>query len=229
MLVRVEGRAPESRSDAAAYAGGNAVAVEGFEGWELVQFRTATLVGGDLWRLSGLLRGQQGTVVAGAPGGAVVVFLDQAPARAESPRAERGLPMIWRARPAGGPAGGAGVSEIGFTTEGVQERPWSPAHLRADASMDGGFDLGWIARSRIDGDRWDGEAVAAGSMRFRVRVLDGDETVRVFEVDGTSATYAAADLAGDFPGGLDGNSRVAVARWGDGYGWGTEAIIALTA
>lgn len=82
---------------------------------------------------------------------------------------------------------------------------------------------------RIDGDRWDGEAVAAGSMRFRVRVLDGDEAVRVFELDGTLAIYAAADLAGDFPGGLDGNSRVAVARWGDGYGWGMEAIVALTA
>ena len=229
MLVRVEGRAPESRSDAAVYAGGNAVAIEGAGGWELVQFRTATLVGGGVWRLSGLLRGQQGTVAAGAPGGAVVVFLDQAPARAESPRAERGLPLIWRAGPAGGPAGGAGVSGIAFTPEGVQERPWSPAHLRAEARADGGIALGWFARSRIDGDRWDGEAIGAVSMRFRVRVLDGDEAVRVFEVDGTLATYAAADLAGDFPGGLDGNSRVAVARWGDGYGWGMEAIVALTA
>lgn len=229
MLVRVEGRAPESRSDAAVFAGGNAVAVEGADGWELVQFRTATVVGGGVWRLSGLLRGQQGTRAADGPSGAVVVFLDQATARAETPRAERGLPLFWRAGPAGGPAGGAGVSEIGFTTEGVHDRPWSPAHLRAEARADGGFDLGWIPRSRIDGDRWDGEAVASGSMRFRVRVLDEDEAVRVFEVEGTSATYAVADLAGDFPGGLDGNSRIAVARWGDGYGWGTEAIVALTA
>ena len=227
--VRVEGRAPQSRSDAAVFAGGNAVAIEGAEGWELVQFRTATLVGDGVWRLSGLLRGQQGTVAAGAPGGAVVVFLDQAPARVESLRAERGLPLVWRAGPAGGPAGGAGVSEIAFTAQGVQERPWSPAHLRAGARADGGFDLGWIARSRIDGDRWDGEAVASGSMRFRVRVLEGDEAVRVFEVDGTLATYAAANLVGDFPGGPDGNLRVAVAQWGDGYGWGMEAIVALTA
>lgn len=227
--VRVEGRAPQSRSDAAVFAGGNAVAIEGAEGWELVQFRTATLVGDGVWRLSGLLRGQQGTVAAGAPGGAVVVFLDQAPARVESPRAERGLPLVWRAGPAGEPAGGAGVSEIAFTAQGVRERPWSPAHLRAGARADGGFDLGWIARSRIDGDRWDGEAVASGSMRFRVRVLEGDEAVRVFEVDGTLATYAAADLVGDFPGGPDGNLRVAVAQWGDGYGWGMEAIVALKA
>lgn len=121
------------------------------------------------------------------------------------------------------------MREIAFTTQGVHERPWSPAHLRAEARADGGFDLGWIARSRLDGDRWDGETVASGSMRFRVRVLDGDEAVRVFEVETATATCAAADLAEDFPGGLDGNSRVAVAQWGDGYGWGTEAIIALTA
>ena len=229
MLVRVEGRAPESRSAEAVFAGGNALAVEGAEGWELVQFRTATLVSGGVWRLSGLLRGQQGTEAVGAPGGAVAVFLDQTPARTDSPRAERRLPLIWRAGPAGGPAGGAGVSEIGFTTKGVHERPWSPAHLRAEARADGGIDLGWIARSRIDGDRWDGEAVATGSMRFRLRVLDGDDVVRVFEVETAAATYAAADIAEDFPGGPDGNSRVAVAQWGDGYGWGIEAFVGLTA
>ncbi len=229
MLVRVEGRAPESRSDAAVFSGGNAVAVEGAGGWELVQFRTATLVSGGVWRLSGLLRGQQGTEAAGAPGGSAVVFLDQTPARADSPRAERGLPLVWRAGPAGGPAGGAGVSEIGFTTQGVHERPWSPAHLRAEGRADGGIDLDWIARSRIDGDRWDGEAVAPASIRFRVRVLDGDEAVRVFEIETATATCAAADLADDFPGGLAADSRVAVAQWGDGYGWGMEAFVGLTA
>ncbi len=137
--------------------------------------------------------------------------------------------MVWRAGPAGGPAGGAGVSEVVFTTQGVHEWPWSPAHLRAGTRADGGFDLGWIARSRIDGDRWDGEGVPSGPMRFRLRVLDGEDAVRAFEVEGTSAIYAATDLAADFPGGLDGNSRVGVAQWGDGYGWGMEAFVALTA
>ena len=121
------------------------------------------------------------------------------------------------------------MSEVAFTMHGVHERPWSPAHLRAVARADGGFDLGWIARSRTDGDRWDGATVPSGSSRFRLRVLDGDEAVRVVEVEGTVATYAAADLAGDFPVGPDASSRVAVAQWGDGFGWGMEAIVALTA
>ena len=227
LLVRVEGRAPESRSEAAVLAGGNAVAVKTEGSWELAQFRTATLVGDGVWRLTGLLRGQQGTEAVGAPSGAVVVFLDQTPARAESPRAERGLPLIWRAGLAGGPAGGVGVSEVGFTATGVHERPWSPAHLRAAARTDGGLDLGWIARARIDGDRWD-EAASSGSPRFRVRVLDGAEEMRSFEVEAAAATYVATDLAVDFPGGLDADARVAVAQWGEGYGWGMEASLSLT-
>jgi len=229
LLVRVEGRAPESRSDVAVFAGGNAVAIETAGGWELVQFRAAALVGDGVWRLTGLLRGQQGTEAVGGSSGAVVVFLDQAPARAVSPRGERGLPLIWRAGPAGGPAGGVGVSEVGFTVRGVHDRPWSPAHLRATARTDGGFDLGWIARSRIDGDRWDGEAAGSGSLKFRVRVLDGADEMRTFEVESAAATYAAADLAADFPGGLNADSRIAVAQWGDGYGWGMEALVVLMA
>jgi hypothetical protein len=227
ILVRIEGRAPESRTETAVFAGGNALAIEGAGGWELVQFRSASLVGADVWRLSGLLRGQQGTEPMAAPAGAVAVFLDQTPARAESPRAERGLPLIWRAALAGGPAGGAGVSEVGFTATGVHERPWSPAHLRAWPRADGGFDLGWIVRSRIDGDRWDDQAVEPEPSRFRIRVLEGAEEKRTFEVEATPAIYAGADFAADFPDGLSIDSHVAVAHWGDGYGWGLEASVAL--
>jgi len=131
--------------------------------------------------------------------------------------------LIWRAGPAGGPAGGVGVSEVGFTANGVHERPWSPAHLKVTARTDGGLDLGWLSRARIDGDRWDGEGAAPGSSRFRVRVLSGGDEKRAFEVEAAAATYAAADLAADFPGGLNGDSRLAVAQWGEGYGWGMEA------
>ena len=63
---------------------------------------------------------------------------------------------------------------------------------------------------------------------MRLREAAEDAAVRVFEGEASQATYAAADLAGDFPGGLDGNSRVAVAQWDDGYGWGMEAFVGLT-
>lgn len=226
LTVRMEGRAPESRAAIAVLAGANAAAVETVDGWELVQFRTADLVGEGVWRLGGLLRGQQGTeaaTAAGAPIGALVVLLDAEPARAGSPPAERGLPLIWRAGPAGGPAGGPFVSQIVHTTTGVHDRPWSPAHLRAERRTDGGFDLTWVVRSRIDGDRWDGELASADPGRFRVRILTGTATLRTFEVEGASTLYSAANAAADFPAGPGPDAAVAVSQWGDGYGWGAEA------
>jgi broad specificity phosphatase PhoE len=230
LMVRVEGQLPESRSPIAVLAGGNAAAVETEDGWELVQFRTAELVGEDIWRLDGLLRGQQGTesaMTAGAPAGAVVVLLDAEPARAVSPRAERGLPLIWRAGPTGGPGGGPLVSEVAYAVTGLHDRPWSPAHVRAEARVDGGFHLSWTARSRMDGDRWDGEPAPADPMRFRIRILAGTDVLRTFEVDGVATVYSAADAATDFPGGPGSSAVVAVSQRGEGYGWGVETTAPL--
>ena len=227
--VRLEGRAPESQSVRAVLAGANALALETSAGWELVQFRAAELLGDDVWRLTGLLRGQGGTneaTAAGAAQGAVVVVLGRASERMESPAAERGLPLIWRAGPLGAPAGGQGVSEILFTCAGRYDRPWSPAHLRRAARGDGGFDLSWVPRARLDGDRWDGEPAAADASRYRVRVLDAGVEVRVFETEVAAAVYSGVDLAADLTSGL-GDAEVRVAQWGDGYGWGAEACVRL--
>ncbi|HEY0103445.1 MAG TPA: glycoside hydrolase/phage tail family protein [Brevundimonas sp.] len=230
LLVRVEGRAPESRGTAAVLAGANAVAIETEQGWELAQFRTAELIGEGVWRLSGLLRGQQGTEAAmrtGAGVGALVVLLDARPPRADCSGAERGLPLVWRAGPAGGPAGGAGVSETTFELTGVHDRPWSPAHLRVEARDDGGFDIGWIPRLRVGGDRWDGEDAPLTALKFRVRVLEDGVEVRSAEVDGPGAIYASEDVTADFPLEIGPAVVVAVAQWGDGFGWGAEATAAL--
>ncbi|WP_374513165.1 glycoside hydrolase/phage tail family protein [Brevundimonas sp.] len=223
LFLRIEGRAPQSRSADAILAGANALLVEAGEGeWELVQFRWAELVGGDVWRLSGLLRGQQGTAAAGAPADALCVMLDAQPQRVDSPLAERDLPLVWRAGPLGLPAGGPRFGQAVWAARGAGARPWSPAHVRAAARMDGGFDLSWIARHRLDGDRWSGEPPLADPLRFRVRVLGVGGEMRLFEVAGTQALYPAAEVAADFPDGPDG-ARFAVSQWGEAWGWGLES------
>lgn len=230
VVVRLEGRGPESRADIAVLGGANALAVQTAAGWEIVQYRSATPEGGGVWRLTGLLRGQQGTesaMQAGALAGAICVVLDDALVRVASPRGERGLPLIWRAGPLGGPAGGAGVSEVTQTLTGLHERPWRPVHLRLAAEGEGRRVL-WRGRSRIDGDRWDGEATGADPLRFRVRVLDGEAVRREVVVEGEGWTYAADDLATDFPGGVGADATLAIAQWGEGYGWGDEARAGLS-
>ncbi|MEN5113434.1 hypothetical protein ABE453_05385 [Brevundimonas diminuta] len=178
--------------------------------------------------MSGLLRGQQGTEEAaarGAEAGALVVVLERGMARAEVDAVERGLPRIWRAGPAGAPPGGAGTTEVGFVWANRNAAPWRPAHLRA-VTEGGGWRLGWLPRVRRGGDGWEGELVEVDPRRFRVRVLDGAVVRRVWEVEGLAAVYGWAEAGVDFPDGVS-SARVAVAQWGEGYGWGAETNVGL--
>lgn len=230
LTVRVEGRSPVSRTMAAVLGGGNLVAVESAEGWELIQFRTATLVGGEVWKLTGLLRGQQGTeqeMAAGAGIGSVVVFLDDGAGRAGIGPAERGLALHCRAGPEGMPPGGIGFSAAEFTFEGRIDCPWSPAHLRVEPDGSGGLTIGWIPRVRLYGDRWDGELVPVDAAQFRLRVLEAGIERRVIETVGTETAYPAAAMAEDFPAGPGAGATMAVCQWNPDFGWGTEALISI--
>ena len=229
ITVRIEGAAPQSRTAAAVLDGGNALAIETAAGWEVVQYRSAALVGGDVWRLTGLLRGQQGTEAATAAGsavGALAVLLDSNLPRVDVSARERGLPRLWRAGPVGAPPGGKEFAEVAFTWEARSARPWRPAHLRL--TLEGGERrLTWIPRVRVNGGRWDMEPTEVDPRRFRVRVLDDGVERRVWEVEGTEAVYAEALLAADWPGGVGDGARIGVAQWGEGYGWGAEAVARL--
>ncbi|MNT36432.1 hypothetical protein D3C72_1725160 [compost metagenome] len=147
-------------------------------------------------------------------------------ARADVAAGERGLPRVWRAGPVGAPPGGSGFSEVEFVWTGRAARPWRPAHLRVEVEG-GGRRLSWTPRVRVNGEGWEAESVEVDPRRFRVRVLDGVVEKRVWEVEGLEAVYAAAQMAADWPGGVSEDARVAVAQWGEGYGWGAEAVARL--
>ncbi|MFC5342743.1 glycoside hydrolase/phage tail family protein [Brevundimonas staleyi] len=227
VVVRLEGSAPASQSEAAVLGGGNLLAVETAVGWEVVQYRQATLLGDGVWRLSGLLRGQQGTedeMATGAVVGAVVVLLDPMAGRFETAVGERGLARIARVGPSGRVPGGAGFAEVAFTPVRRHARPWSPV-LTVEAEGDGRR-LAWTPRVRI-GDVWDLEPAEVDPRRFRIRVLDGGVERRAFEVEGLSAHYSVEKMAEDFPAGVGPGAMVAVAQYGPGFGWGVEAQAAL--
>lgn len=168
----------------------------------------------------------EATMRVGTVEGAVVVFLDAALSRAEIGLNERGLPLVCRAGPAGAAPGGAGFTEVGFTLGGLHARPWSPAGLAIEAGVEG-VTVRWTPRVRLYGDGWDGEPTPVDPMRFRVRVLDGGIVVRTMEAEGMRLDYPAAALAADFPGGAPASARIAVAQWGEGFGWGVEAEIGM--
>ena len=194
----------------------------------LLAFRQATALGDGVWRLSGLLRALQGTereMGTRADAGATVVVLDESLTRLDFGRDERGLPLLFRAAPAGAPPGGAGATSQTVVCLGVHDRPWSPVHLRW-RSEGGDMIIGWLPRRRLFGDGWDADRSLETGLRFRLRILDGAIERRTIEVEGLQAVYPQAAQMSDFPGGLAAAS-VEVSQWGEGWGWGPAARLSL--
>ncbi len=209
--VRVSGPAIQARSEAAVLNGANAALVETEAGWEMIQFVGAELVDVDTYKLTTLLRGQQGSddaMAAGAPAGVRIVFLTGAEQRLDIADWERGLELAWR-------ASNVRTDEISWdalqSIAGWASRPWWPAHLTA--TRDGGdLILAWVRRARKGGDPW-----VAGELRhewpelYRVRITGG-VSAREWDAGEPSKVYSATDQATDFPAG--GLATVEVAQLG---------------
>ena len=217
LTVRLEGRSLASAPLAAVLAGDNALAVQAPSGeWEVIGFQAADLIAPDVWRLSGLLRGQrdgaatQATIPAGAP----AVLLDEALVRLDVAAFERGAPLIVRAALAGGPPT---LTQVAATWTGRALRPLAPAHLRV-RRIGGDLHATWIRRARLGGDVWEGEVPLAETVElYRVRVWKDDVLVHEAEVAESAFVLAAAPL----------NVRVEVAQGSSLLGWGGSATSGL--
>ncbi|MGZ8364604.1 MAG: GTA baseplate fiber-binding domain-containing protein, partial [Caulobacteraceae bacterium] len=227
LTVRMEGGSLESASLAEILAGANACAVLGASGeWEVLQFTTAKLIGASTWRLSGLLRGQAGTdpAMAETPAGAAFVLLDGATARADVALSERGLPLMWKAAPAGAVPAGLSAAETAFTWAGLHFRPFAPAHLAARKRPGGDLEISWVRRARIGGDGWDDEPpLSEEAERYRLEILDGAGVVRTADTATAAFTYTAAMQTADFGGPAPGPLNLRVRQWSATYGWGVAA------
>ncbi|MEM6481353.1 MAG: glycoside hydrolase/phage tail family protein, partial [Pseudomonadota bacterium] len=198
-------------------------------GWELVQFREATLVDTDTYALNELLRGQLGTETTSTwPEGSYIVRLDSSVQQIELPETRRGLNRFYRIGPSDraidDPAFGA--AQLSF--EGLGLRPLSPAHLRLDGAAGTDRALSWIRRGRIDADTWEGEDIPLGeeSERYLVRVLQGDTLVREVTTSTPSWTYTAAAQTTD---GIIGSFDISVAQISARFGAGRFATLSVVA
>ncbi len=227
LTVRMEGRSLSSAPLAAVLAGENVLAIRAPAGdWEIIAFQAAQLIAPDVWRLSGLLRGQRDGAASEAiiSTGAALVLLDEAVAPMSVAAFERGAPLLIRAAPAGGPPSGAAMTEVTATWTGRALRPLAPAHLRG-RMVGGDLRLSWIRRARVGGDVWDGEVpLAEGVERYRLRVLDGGAALREVEVSSSAFVYTAAMRTADAPSSA---AVIEVAQADALYGWGASATIGL--
>ncbi|MGY6660772.1 MAG: baseplate multidomain protein megatron [Glycocaulis sp.] len=163
----------ESVTPLSALSGVNQLAVEGPDGWEIIQFASAELVAPSQWRLRDLVRGIGGSSVSGAPSGARVVVLDGAGAvlPLDANALEASLTLI--AVPPGRSLDDVSARQVEALYEGVEYRPLSPVHLNAVWQGDE-LALSWIRRTRLEGDAWGIGEVSLGEAQelYRVEISD---------------------------------------------------------
>jgi NlpC/P60 family putative phage cell wall peptidase len=198
-----------SKSEAEVFDGANAVAVKSPSGdWEIVQFAQAELLAPNKYRLSKLLRAQQGTeagMADPAPIGARVVVLNAAAlATLDIGVDQLGQTLSLRAGPAHDDPGAASYFDYSVTPRGVGLRPYSVSQIAGARLGSGDVVFNWARRTRYGGDAWNPGDVPLNeeSERYDLEILDWSSNV-LSTVSGLAAptwTYALADQANDWGG-----------------------------
>lgn len=212
LTVRLADGEVMSATELRVRGGANAAFIETPAGWEMVQFRNAEMIGPHDWRLTSLLRGQQGSddaACAGAAEGARIVVLDDAVVRLALARDDVGQALLWRAETAAGAR-----RDQSLVPRGLAMRPWRPAALQHDQEADGAVRWRWHRRARRHGDGWEaGEAPLIEERelwRVEVRTAQGD-VLRVAETERSDWLWSAEARTTDLAAGA---SAVAVAQVG---------------
>ncbi len=213
-------------------AGANLAAIgDGSPGnWEVFQFQTANLVAPDTFDLSLRLRGQLGTDATMPPvwpTGSVFVLIDEALTQLSLPSSARGTTRHLRIGPAGLPPDDPTYVHLTETFQGIGLRPYAPAHLRT-AWRGGDLEIGWIRRTRIDGDSWDLPEVPLGETveSYVLRIVKDGTVLREECIDGPGWFYSAALRQADA---AEPPFRIEVAQVSERFGPGLYAVTTVDA
>lgn len=198
-------------------------------GEEMLQFTTALLLEPGKYRLSGLLRGRQGTewAMGSHAAGERFVLLDGRLARLPVPLHLLGRERQYKAVSFGLSLSGAAAQ--GFTYGGAALKPYSPAHVQGERSGGGDLSLRWVRRTRLDGNWQDRVDVPLHEVAeaYEVDILNGAAVVRTLPgLTVPAAGYSAAQQAEDF-GSAQGAVRVRVYQISGliGRGYAAEAVV----
>ncbi|MCI2398642.1 phage tail protein [Aliiroseovarius subalbicans] len=190
--------------------------------WEVFQFTNATLVEEGVYDLTTRLRGQQGSDAIMPdqwPPGSYVVLLNGTPEQIALTASERGLLRHYRVGPASRTYNDPVYAHQVHAFDGIGLRPYAPVHLQAELDGAGDLAVGWIRRTRTDGDSWAGVEVPLGEAAetYVVRVLDGEVLLREETVSAPAWTYSATAQGND---GAVAPFNIDVAQVSDQFGAG---------
>ena len=206
LRIRMTAGTLSSAATESVLSGGNTLAIgDGSEdGWEIVQFTDAVLVGPQEWEVTGLLRGQAGSDAMMPdvwPRGSRVVVMNGPPRQISLPTSARGLQRHYRFGPVKHAVTQKTFRHRVLTFKGNGYRPYAPCHLRQSQAT-GGLRLDWIRRARIDGDLWGQTEVPLGEEQesYLVQVRLGGAVVREVTVSEPHFDYTVTQRVADTGG-----------------------------
>lgn len=182
-------------------------------GNELIQFGTATPLGGSHYRLSRLLRGRGGTEFAmtGHVAGETFVLVEsETMLPIELPVSALGAQARFLASGVGDPVAATVENDV----RGISMMPPSPVALSGERMANGDLKMRWTRRSRL-GWRWiDGIDAPLGeeSEAYRIAILRNGNEIRIFNVSTPQFIYPHDAEAADRSGGA--NLHISVAQIG---------------
>jgi hypothetical protein len=189
----------ESKSDASVLNFENM----GLLGDEIIQWKNATLIGTNKYRLSGLLRGCKGTdyaIDSHTIGERFVYLVRGTYTRNKSSLSEVGVPLYYKVVSYGNYISDASVYM--FTNASRGKRPLSPVHITATRDISGNITIEWIRRTRVGGTWRDYTDVPLGetSESYAVEInSDGWTTYyRTISSTTTSCVYTSSQQIEDF-------------------------------
>jgi hypothetical protein len=175
------------------------MAVIGAQGrWEIINFTSATLLGDDVWELSGFKRGRRGTEMnTGNHADGDEFWLAEDLKADAFGLSDVGTDVYFKGQTLGRDL--VSAPTIALTLEGQSLKPYAPAQL--NWTTDGTDLFGEIIRRTRIGGSWVGGTtipLSENSEAYEVDIMDGVDVVRTITVTGTNEfTYTAAQLSAD--------------------------------
>lgn len=194
-----------SATEAQVLAGSNAAVLGSpSAGWEIFQFKTATLVATGRYRLTGLLRGRRGTeqyIATHQIGETFVLLSDSTMIRVAAGTAEIDVERLYKA-----PAFGSSIARAGaqaFTSSAAGLKPLSPVQLGGGRDASGNITITWVRRTRVGGEWRDLVDASLGedAQAYEVEIWDSTYTTLKRTITGLSsatATYTEAQQISDW-------------------------------
>jgi len=167
----------------------NLCAIETADNFLLIKYRDAEHLGGNRWRLSGLLQGYRGSEgeIGKAEAGAAVYFFDGYYLPLEGDVADVGVEQEFKAIATNQALDDAPV--VKFTPVGRSLWPLSPVNVEGDRDETGNLTIQWRYRTRSNGQwRNNGDVLLSEPEKAIVRVLDGDTLLLERSVVGRNLT-----------------------------------------